>query len=333
MADRSAEEILERRREQNREAQRRFREKKTLQKTLEVLQPRAQSFGALGTSILIEPSPDSSLAFSSYLFPETDAAVVTTSVGGWDPAISDDLSLLGFNSPPDDFISQLPRNPTRHFATPGRGLPTPGSSVGTPVECPSHTTETSLSPPSVGLEPPHESHPNPKPDSPAVRNSKGWHSPLHMAAKKGSSRIIRMLLQHCSDCNERDSEGLTPLIHAVIGGHEEAALLLLENEARIDNSHPDDNRPRPSAIHWAILKRRESVLRVLLNHASSDSKVVNSYDDLGRAPLHIAIDMEFDAGVSLLLQSGADPSQKTDNITSGVVDVKQGVNIRFARED
>ncbi|KAI1424143.1 ankyrin repeat-containing domain protein [Xylaria sp. FL1777] len=327
MADHSAEQILERRREQNREAQRRFREKKTLQKTLEVLHPRTQPSGALGTSLLFEPSPDSSLALSSYLFPETDAAVITTSAGGWDPAMSDDMSLLGFNTPPDDSISQLPKYPTR------RGLLTPRSSVGTPVERPSNTTEISLSPASAGLEPPHEPRPSPKPDSPVVRNSRGWLSPLHMAAKKGSSRIIRMLLQHNSDCNERDSEGLTPLIHAVIGGNEEAVLLLLENGARIDYAHWDDNRPCSSAIHWAVLKRRESVLRVLLDHASSDSKLVNSYDDLGRAPLHIAIDMEFDAGVSLLLQSGADPSQKADNTTSGVVDVKQSVNFRSALKD
>ena len=118
-----------------------------------------------------------------------------------------------------------------------------------------------------------------------------------------------MLLQHRGDCNELDSEGLSPLIHAVIWGHEEATRLLLKHGARIEGGQDDDQRPRLSAIHWAVLERREGVLKILLDH-TQDSKAIDSYDGLGRAPLHIAIDVEFEVGVSLLLQSGANPSQK-----------------------
>ena len=126
-----------------------------------------------------------------------------------------------------------------------------------------------------------------------------------------------MLLQHSSDCNELDSEGLTPLMYAVMGGHEEATQLLLECGARIETVHQDGKRPCLSAIHWAVLKRREGVLRVLLDH-SSDPKLIDNYDDLGRAPLHVAIDNEFHAGVSLLLQFGADPSRKAHQHLSDI---------------
>ncbi|EAT76540.1 hypothetical protein SNOG_15961 [Parastagonospora nodorum SN15] len=48
-----------------------------------------------------------------------------------------------------------------------------------------------------------------------------WLSPLHMASLKGQTRITRILLEHNADCNEQDSDGHTPLMHAVMSGSEE----------------------------------------------------------------------------------------------------------------
>ncbi|GAP91983.1 putative ankyrin repeat-containing protein [Rosellinia necatrix] len=320
MTERSAERTLERRRVQNREAQRRFREKKTLQKTLNSLRTHGHPYGALESLLQSPPPSDSLISFPSCQFPRAATASVPRSTRIWDSAASDVLvpgeaSLFGYSNTPDDAASPLPDVPPQYFSTTtlgplddSRGIPTPASSVGTSVDRSSSLAETSLSPRKVGSESPDEIPLNPT-SMPSMKSAGGWLSPLHLAAKRGSSRIIRMLLQHNSDCNEPDSEGLTPLIHAVMGGHEEAALSLLEYGARIENIQRDGERPRPSAIHWAVLKRREGVLRVLLDH-SSDPKLLDSYDDCGRAPLHIAIDAEFDAGVSLLLKFGADPSQK-----------------------
>ncbi|KAI0972010.1 ankyrin repeat-containing domain protein [Xylaria arbuscula] len=317
MADRSAEKILERRRVQNREAQRRFREKKTLEKTLAFLQFHDDPRRALDRLLPSSPSAvDLSLPLSSCSFPET----VSTDIRSWDSAasdtvVADDASLFRYSSTPDDAASQLPAFPPQRFSTAALGtadnsggIPMPETSVGTSTNCPSGIAETSLSPRDVGLES-HDDSPLSPTSKPFSKSTGGWLSPLHIAARKGSSRIIRMLLQHNSDCNELDSEGLTPLVHAVMGGHEAATRLLLECGARIENARRDSERPFPSAIHWAVLKRREGVLRVLLDH-SSDPKLIDAYDDLGRAPLHIAIDDEFDAGVGLLLQFGADPSRK-----------------------
>ncbi|KAI0877412.1 ankyrin repeat-containing domain protein [Hypoxylon argillaceum] len=317
MAERSAEKILERRRVQNREAQRRFREKKTLQKTLDLLQFHGHAYRDLDSLLQSSPSVDLSRPLPSSCplpdtIPETVVADITASTQSWDwptpdSVVADDASLFEYgNAPEDDAASQLSIFPPQPLSTASNnhGILTPDTSVRKSIDCPLRIKETSLSPQNTGQEAPDNTS-----QSPTVKSASGWLSPLHIAARKGSSRIIRMLVQHNSDCNEPDSEGLTPLIHAVMGGHEEATRSLLECGARVESVQRDGKRPSPSAIHWAVLKRREGVLRVLLDH-SSDPKLIDAYDDCGRAPLHIAIDNEFDAGVSLLLQFGADLSRK-----------------------
>ncbi|KAL8910065.1 MAG: hypothetical protein Q9171_004619 [Xanthocarpia ochracea] len=138
----------------------------------------------------------------------------------------------------------------------------------------------------------------------------GWLSPLHIAAQKGLGGIVNLLLQHNVDCNEEDSDCLTPIIHAIIGGHEDVVRSLLLHGARIGNT---DGRQRPSALHWAALHRRETLLRALLNHNLTEKSSIDSYDEHGRTPLHVAIDADFEAGVLMLLQFGADPKYKACN--------------------
>jgi hypothetical protein len=136
----------------------------------------------------------------------------------------------------------------------------------------------------------------------AFRPSLGWMCPIHMAAKRGHDRILRLLLDKDPDCNGKDSDGTTPLMLAVAGGYEDVTDTLLRHGARIAEV---DNHQR-SALHWGVTNRREVVLRILLEHCKADLTVINGYDNAGRTPLHMAIDMEFEAGVRLLLGSGAD---------------------------
>lgn len=139
--------------------------------------------------------------------------------------------------------------------------------------------------------------------SPAAPEDKGWFGGLHIAARRGHDRIVRTLLQHNVNCNERDSDGSTPLIHAVIEDHEAVVACLLAHGARIGEG---DNVGR-SALHWAVLHRRESLLRLLLGHFSEREREleINTYDDFGWTPLHMAIERGFEEGVQLLLQYGA----------------------------
>lgn len=116
------------------------------------------------------------------------------------------------------------------------------------------------------------------------------------------------VLQQQMDPNSRDSDGLTPLMHASAGGHEEVAGLLLAHGARLG----EVDAHRRSALHWAVIAHREGMLRLLLKHADAASGddasfQVEVYDDAGHTPLHTAVDIGFEAGVAVLLGFGADP--------------------------
>lgn len=136
----------------------------------------------------------------------------------------------------------------------------------------------------------------------------GWQNPLHMAAAKGDDRIVRILLQHNIDCNEKDGDGLTPLIHATIGGYDDVVRSLLLHGATIST---DDSQHCQSALHWAIVHRRESVLKILLDWCVTQQTAIDIYDEAGRTPLHTAVDTGYAVGVQLLLQLGANARYRT----------------------
>lgn len=175
------------------------------------------------------------------------------------------------------------------------------------------TSPTSHELPNFYPTPPPSDHPFCSAEEPGS----GWLSPLHMAAQKGHNRVVHALLHHSVDPNEPDSDGLSPIVHAIIGGHEDVVSSLLLHGARIcgdiveeDEEDELKHTRRPSALHWAVLHRREALLRLLLTHSRADRTSVDISDAFGRTPLHVAIDTNFETGVLMLLQFGADPKSK-----------------------
>jgi ankyrin repeat protein len=134
-------------------------------------------------------------------------------------------------------------------------------------------------------------------------------SPLQIAVQKGHGKIVRLLLEHHADCNQRDSEGLTPLIHAIIRGHDDVVDLLLSHGAGIQ--YLDDQHR--SALHLAVVHRRERLLKKLLNHCASDIAVIDGCTKDGKTPLHIAIEMGHEVAVEMLLEYGASVESSIQN--------------------
>lgn len=140
--------------------------------------------------------------------------------------------------------------------------------------------------------------------------SDDWVTPLHLAAQRGHERIVEMLLKKSNvDPNLTDSHGRTPLFHAVIPNHVSVARLLVENGARMGKVDGDGR----TVLHWAIIYQREEMLRLLLRASleyERDRFDINSADYMGRTPLHYAIGQGFEDGVLLLLQYGANVTAK-----------------------
>lgn len=114
-------------------------------------------------------------------------------------------------------------------------------------------------------------------------------TPLHTAAKRGHTKIVRLLLEHKAQCDIRDHEGLTPLIYATMGGHEEVVGLLLSHGASVGLT---DQQNR-SALHWAVMNRFDRLLKVLLGNCIEDKSVIDGLTIEGRTPLHIAVETDF----------------------------------------
>lgn len=134
---------------------------------------------------------------------------------------------------------------------------------------------------------------------------KGWLGNLHIAAIRGNERALQLLLSSENiDINQQDSDDRTPLIHAVIEGHESVVRLLLARGARIGVLECDNR----TAIHWAVLLRRQEILRLLLEHrAEYELELgIDIHDRYGWTPLHVAIDGGLDECMTLLLNAGAD---------------------------
>jgi ankyrin repeat protein len=110
------------------------------------------------------------------------------------------------------------------------------------------------------------------------------------------------------DVNNQDSDGRTPLIHAIIENHDSVVRLLLSHGARIGVY----DREGRSGLHWAVLHRRFGILQHLLDHRAKYERSLDldAYDNAGWTPLHMSVDRAFEAGVLMLLQGGADVNAK-----------------------
>jgi ankyrin repeat protein len=142
---------------------------------------------------------------------------------------------------------------------------------------------------------------------------------------RGSSVETRATLARYPDPDVRDRVKRTPLMYAVVHGHEDVAQLLLDAGADVNAQ----DRAGLSALHFAAQEYRAAIVRILLSRGAR----VDLVDKYGNAPLWTATFSSRGRGdvINLLLAAGGDPDGENKNGASprklaeliGNYDVKQ----------
>jgi ankyrin repeat protein len=121
---------------------------------------------------------------------------------------------------------------------------------------------------------------------------------------RNDAAAVRERLERGADVDDRDQQGRTLLMHAVLGAASslEIVQLLLDHGADVDAR---DNEQGWTALHFAAQEKRIEVIDALL-HAGAE---VNPSDRFGNTPLGRAV---FSArgdnsAVKALLDAGGDP--------------------------
>ena len=130
---------------------------------------------------------------------------------------------------------------------------------------------------------------------------------LHFAAKVGSLKICRVVLQNYNfDINARDDDGLTILHSAAWSGDSELLQYLIEKGSDVFSKTKNGR----SCLHIAAEQRHLKICRILLrNH----NFAIHERDDDGLAVLHnaaLAGDLEL---FQYLIENGSDVFSKTKN--------------------
>jgi len=123
---------------------------------------------------------------------------------------------------------------------------------------------------------------------------------LHFAAIGGWKATAKLLLDHGAAIDAKSWDGLTALHLTAAQNKDATARLLLDRNAEID---AEDWKGR-TALHWATDKRCEAMVKLLLERGAD----IDHGDRDGMTPLHWAARAGYEATVELLLKSGADPN-------------------------
>ncbi len=147
--------------------------------------------------------------------------------------------------------------------------------------------------------------------SPAVRELRtaqlAKNDQLIQAVEAGDLQRVQQLMSQGANVNARTRAGLTALSLAVIHGHDEIALWLIQQGASLDARDRSGDRqqkyPGYSPVHYAALYGRTRVLSAMLDAGVS----VNLRDRNGYTLLMLASENGHLETVKLLLKRGADP--------------------------
>jgi len=134
-------------------------------------------------------------------------------------------------------------------------------------------------------------------------------TPLHLAAARGDSRMVRALIQMGACVHEVDQRGRSALHAAVRRGHLGAVGVLLKLGARVNQQADGVNSSLETPLHLAVCRPFLTSTRLLLQYGAQ----VNIATSLGETPLHIAATAGQMCMVEVLLLAGADIRARAAN--------------------
>lgn len=164
-------------------------------------------------------------------------------------------------------------------------------------------------------------------------DAKRWNALHYATLYKGSTNLLKKLIEIGCDLNGVTREGMTPLHHSVISGNTDAVQILVE--MNVDIHKTDDNGL--TALHYAAYQGHWEIVKILLASGSRPNKKTNSkvtplhfatkhdrylvvqellkcYVDVNaitmhcNTPLHYAACNGNEKMVDVLLKNGADPN-------------------------
>jgi len=124
-------------------------------------------------------------------------------------------------------------------------------------------------------------------------------TPLHLAAQRGDLASISRLVKRGADMSATSFSGYTPLAKAISEQQNQAALLLIDLGADVDEEYrvPKELCPIVKAAYWG----NTEVVSALIAHGAK----VNSKCEIFGSALHIAAQRGHGETVNLLLKNGA----------------------------
>ena len=145
--------------------------------------------------------------------------------------------------------------------------------------------------------------------------------PLHIAAEEGKKEIIEYLISQKVSINKKDSAGRTALMYAASEGQKYSAEILISAGADksiidSDGATAEDHAEAEDEYDTQDYLSNESVPGI--HQATQDGLIekvqrmikngidVNTRDEVGRTPLHIAAAMNHDIDMRVLIDLGAD---------------------------
>ena len=136
---------------------------------------------------------------------------------------------------------------------------------------------------------------------------------LSMNPKKEKRRVgaVEILLKECDpylDCRDSKHQR-TPLIWAVLNGHESIIHLLLAKNARLDGR---DGKVLRTPLAWAAANGAWRATELLLKHPQSQ-QFLNAKDKSGRTALDLAEAGKYLKTKDMLLRHGAQPGINSDS--------------------